>query len=317
MGPRPLSLYNSPHAEGQTPTKDTQAVAGEFDDASSPQSRSAPPLVVDFIFTDANAAQAQDLEIPDSPTPASRRAGAGAGRRSDLPVPPEIQRQAFFSEQRPLTVEIETDLGPMPSPGLPDDQYLDIFLKANPDGNPELDAYLRTTAFHVAAFRQFGTPLPLGPMSARAPMGSFEAQQQEVLRDRFTEQFQSPVYSSAGESQVEVDQPQAFHPERPSPDSVDFANDARRVSGSTTDTVFADAVEEIETLADNTEIDVDLNAKPPAVKKKKSFIRRRSQISGAESVGSQDETPRKRSRSAFDRALEFGSRKNSKIESGC
>ena len=310
MGPRPLSLHGSVKAQvGITATGMNDPYI-EYLDGTQPHS--APPVATNFPLANVETDTGRDIGLPDSPTPTSRRAVPPARNRLGLPILPEIQRQAFFIEQRPTSIQIDVDPVPMLSPGLPDDQYLNIFLKANPDENPELDSFLRTAAFHVAAFRQFGAPLPHWPSSSGVGRIGLEAQQQEVLRDRSTEQFYSPILDSTEEYREEMDYHRNADPETPLADSVDFASDLRRVSASTADTVFADAVEDVEVLEDEATTGTSHLDPAPVMKKKKSFIRRRSYMSGAESVDNQDETPRKRSRSAFDRALDFGSRKNGK-----
>jgi hypothetical protein len=322
MGPRPLSLHGSPIKENKLAPVLPNIYLGEtvkieeLEGSNSP--RSAPPLLAEFALGKENldaAVQPRDFDAPESPTPVSRRTAKSTGRRSDLPVLPEIKQEAFFAEQRPDNIQIETDHGPMLSPGLPDSQYLNIFLQANPDGNADLDAFLRAAAFHVAAFRQFGTPLPHIPTSPGVPIVDFQTQQQEVLRDRSTERYQDSVFESTDDSHNDSDDIRAgSYKDKPLPERVECANEVRRASASTADTVFVDAVEEMETLAEENQNAKKDAEEAPVVKKKRSFIRRKSYASGNESVDSHDETPRKRSKSAFDRALDFGSKKNGTSE---
>jgi hypothetical protein len=229
MGPRPLSLHGSPIKENKLAPVLPNIYLGEtvkIEELEGPNSpRSAPPLLAEFALGKENldaAVQSRDFDAPESPTPVSRRTAKSTGRRSDLPVLPEIKQEAFFAEQRPDNIQIETDHGPMLSPGLPDSQYLNIFLQANPDGNADLDAFLRAAAFHVAAFRQFGTPLPHIPTSPGVPIVDFQTQQQEVLRDRSTERYQDSVFESTDDSHNDSDDIRAgSYKDKPLPERVE------------------------------------------------------------------------------------------------
>jgi hypothetical protein len=212
---------------------------------------------------------------------------------------------------------------PIPSPTLPDDRYLNIFMQANPDGNKELDTYLREVAAQVAAFRQFGKPLSY-PLSS-PKLEAAHTSQPNSANDRYCilpppteERFFTPLMGTPALTGMD----QETHAGREGlwDRSIDHLRELsqptkdRRTSASTGYTVYEDASDGIETL-DNVKEDIENEHARPAkhVRENSSSSNRRSVMGELFTSPNEKVPPRKRSRSAL-KGLELGSKKHGKHE---
>jgi len=236
------------------------------------------------------------------------------------PTLPPIRVEIAPPSSEMLAADADRYASPMPSPALPDDRYRDIFDKANPEGNPELASFLSAIAFHVTAFRQFGTPLPLFPDCPDDRRGSYERHQEERIRQSSSEQYFTPTITTP-RLEDEVDGSNWSRPaevqtgEAHSPYGYDHQ---RHESASTAATPYTDSAERMETLTDQELVPAVEDLPPPVLTKKRSLLRRNSRLGEGVVTPRADATPRQRTKSAFDKARDFGLRKARKSEEqGC
>ena len=285
---------------------------------------SAPAETPDF-FSHAGPADSSGEDIKsrydnaevDSPTPVSRRPQMKKGY-SMAPTLPPIRVEIAPPSSEMLAVDADRYASPMPSPALPDDQYRDIFDKANPEGNPELAAFLSAIAFHVTAFRQFGTPLPLFPHCPDDRTSPFQSQQEERIRRTSSEQYFTPTINTP-RLEDDVDGGSWSRPTETQTGETHSGYDydhQRHESVSTAATPYTESAEAMETLTDQELVPAVEDLPPPVLTKKRSLLRRNSRLVEGAATPRADATPRQRSKSAFDKALDFGLKKNRKLEEG-
>jgi hypothetical protein len=291
-------------------------------DTPHQQPASAPAETPDF-FSHTGPADTSGEDIKsryenaevDSPTPVSRRPQMMKGYSMDPTLPP-IRVEIAPPSSEMLAVDADMYASPMPSPALPDDRYRDIFDKANPEGNPELAAFLSAIAFHVTAFRQFGTPLPLFPYCPDDKRSPFQSQQGERMRQTSSEQYFTPTIDTP-RLEEEVD---GSHWSRPIEIQTGETHSAhgydhqRHESASTAATPYTESAEQMETLTDQEIVPAVEDLPPPVLTKKRSLLRRNSRLNEGAATPRTDATPRQRTKSAFDKARDFSLKKNRKSE---
>lgn len=310
-GPRPVSVQNSPYLNPNTSLQVVKPGSCPISPPISPHlGRPASPSPRDPLpdrIRHANSEDDSDVEMLVRDYNPSRESlmprlpsKHPQSQAATSPQLPPIATEGLFANGRKSTTTSDPMVNAMPSPTLPDDQYLSLFLQANPDGNSELDLYLRAVAAQVAAFRQFGArlgPIPRSPLPRLQGLSDHQKRSAEA-HDR--------CYTSASEDEISLASEGRPFWKRMDTNFIDEKRSRagsiqRRVSASTT---YTDAREdELETL----EVLETDGPKPtvPTVRRRRSFLHRRS-FAGDQSPSrfSTVQWPKARSRSAMGNVMD-------------